>query len=464
MAKLVKNLTIERMNEIFFENQSIDHDPNMMHRAWKQLKDWIFAPELEIILHPSRRRLQTTGIFGVIGHVIFWWLWVYIVPQPYEDWRARLLVASTGLGLIFWKKESMWHSRWMQLYFSLTCWIQFPVFFAWMYLMNANSAMWMASLAVMIVMYHQFTDWRLASLGLIAGAWVGYAIAAQMREVLPPVSLEHMIVFAFAWSCSLLFSLSSANLRRERLRQSLNVIGIMAHELRTPLATMSLIAQAIRVDSTSLDGPHAKRLDDLATRMEALSRAINHHIDLQMANARYTYQPQATELISAHQLVSKALEDYPFGSRRERQCVQLVQHADFWFHGSARLFIQVFNNLIKNAMYSLKTAQSRYEVGDLRIELGTRGSVGRIQITDQGVGINASQLKLIFEPFFSTANETGHGLGLAFCKQVVEAAQGTIMVASEPAMGATFTLQLPCQPAPSEENLAHHEVSPLSPA
>lgn len=436
---------------------------NMMSRAWKLLKDWVITPELEIILHPSRRRLQTTGIFGCIGHVLFWWMWVYVVPQPFEDWRARLLVAASGLGLIFWKKESVWNSPSMQKYFSLTCWVQFPVFFVWMYLMNANSSMWMASLAVMIVMYYQFTDWRLASLGLLAGSIVGFKIAAHMREVLYPIPLEHMIVFAFAWSCSILFALSSANLRRERLRHSLTVIGIMAHELRTPLATMALIAQAIRTESAAVDDLHAKRLDELATRMDALTRTINHHIDLQMANARYTFQPLSKELISARQLVTKVLEEYPFGSRRERQCVQLVLHADFWFFGSSRQFSQVLNNLIKNAMYSLKTAQSRYDLGDLHIELGMRGSVGRIQITDQGVGINANQLKLIFEPFFSTANETGHGLGLAFCKQVVEAAQGTIIVTSEPAMGATLTLQLPCQPAPSEEKLKHHEVPPLSP-
>jgi two-component system CAI-1 autoinducer sensor kinase/phosphatase CqsS len=341
--------------------------------------------------------------------------------------------------------------------------MQFPVFFVWMYLMNDNSAMWMASLAVMIVIYYQFTDWRLASLGLVLGACLGYVVASHMHDVLQPVSLEHALVFGFAWSCSILFALSSANLRRERLRQSLNVIGIMAHELRTPLATMALIAQAIRIESVAQDQKHKDRLEELAVRMEALSRMINHHIDLQMANARYTFQPLNNELISARQLVTKVLEDYPFGSRRERQCVQIVQHADFWFHGSSRQFTQVLNNLIKNAMHSLKIAQSRHEAGDLRIELGMRGSVGRIQITDKGIGINASQLKLIFEPFFSTANETGHGLGLAFCKQVIEASHGTIMVSSEPAMGATFIIQLPCQPAPSQEN-SLHEVSPLSPA
>jgi two-component system CAI-1 autoinducer sensor kinase/phosphatase CqsS len=236
----------------------------------------------------------------------------------------------------------------------------------------------------------------------------------------------------------------------------------MAHELRTPLATMALIAQAIRSESTHL-GQHSRaRLEELATRMEALTRAINHHIDLQMANACYTAQPQGAQLQSAQRLVQRVLQEYPFGSTRERHCVQVVVHSDFGFLGSDRQFTLVLNNLLKNAMHSLKSAQSRYDNGDLRIEIGAREGLGRIQIKDRGVGIDASQLKLIFEPFFSTSNQTGHGLGLAFCKQVVESMHGSIMVQSEPAMGATFTIQLPCQVAPSKETLPHDEASPLS--
>jgi two-component system, CAI-1 autoinducer sensor kinase/phosphatase CqsS len=436
----------------------------MMTHAWKQIKDWIVAPELEIILHPSRRRLQWLGIFTVLGHLAFGFLWTSVLPQNYEDWRIRIFMAITGIGLILQPAGNQCHSPGMKLYFSIVCWLQLPFFFIWMYWMNAGSAMWMATVAIMIVVYYHLTDWRVATIGLALGVLIVGLLAYSLPTGLKGVPREHAVVFLFAWASSILLALSSANLRRERLRQSLTVIGIMAHELRTPLATMALIAQAIRIESVAQDHRHEERLEELATRMEALTRMINHHIDLQMANARYTYLPMANQHISAQQIVHTTIQDYPFGSRRERQCVQVIQHADFWFHGSTRQFTQVLNNLLKNAMHSIKTAQSRYAPGDIRIELGMRGSVGRIQITDKGIGINASQLKLIFEPFFSTANETGHGLGLAFCKQVVEAAHGTIMVSSEPAMGATFTLQLPCQSAPSKENLPNHEVPPLSPA
>jgi two-component system, CAI-1 autoinducer sensor kinase/phosphatase CqsS len=434
----------------------------MLNLAWRKLKDWIIAPELEIILHPSRRRLQWLGALTVLGHLAFWWLWTVTFPQPFEDWQWRSLMAATGIPLIFVPKGELAHSKGMRWYFSFACWIQLPFFFVWMYFMNIYSPMWMATVAVMIVVYNNLTDWRAATAGLVLGSALSAVLLNQMRGHWPSVPAEHMLVFGFAWIFATLIAFSSANLRRERLRHSLNVIGIMAHELRTPLATMALIAQAIRSESFQVDQRPKARLQDLATRMEALTRTINHHIDLQMANACYTAQPQATQLQSAQHLVQSVLHEYPFGSTRERHCVQIVVHSDFWFHGSIRQFTQVLNNLLKNAMHSLKSAQSRYDFGDLRVEVGAREGVGRIQIKDRGVGIDAGQLKLIFQPFFSTANETGHGLGLAFCRQVVEAAQGAIIVQSEPAMGATFTIQLPCQVAPSQETLPHDEAAPIS--
>jgi two-component system, CAI-1 autoinducer sensor kinase/phosphatase CqsS len=428
------------------------------------VKEPSFGAELEVILHPSQRRLQIAGFFSCFGHLLFWWLWTYVVPQPYENLAMRVLVGFTGLGLLFWKPNQGWHCREMQIYFSVTCWLQFPFFFSWMYLMNGNSSMWMASLAVVIVMYYQLTDWRLATIGLISGALCAFLYADAQFVKITPISPEHAIVFAFSWVCSLLFALSSANLRRERLKHSLTVIGVMAHELRTPLATLSLIAQAIRAESQSNDVKRAERLEELAKRTDSLTRHINHHIDLQISNARYNRNPMGKDLILASQLVSDVVSEYPFSSKRERSCVQIVSHQDFVFQGSSRQFSQVLNNMIKNALHSLKAAQSRYHLGDLRIELGKRGDVGRIQITDNGVGIETRQIKMIFEPFFSTTNDTGHGLGLAFCKQVIEGANGSIFVHSAPAMGATFTIQLPVYKQPFHDTVVTHEIAPLSSA
>ena len=351
----------------------------------------------------------------------------------------------------------------MRSYFSIIFWLQLPVFFTWMYWLNDSNSVWLASVAAMVLIYYNLTDWRLATLGLLSGGLLGTAIAyAMLGDFIIP-SGEDAVVIIFAWLASLTLAASGANLRRERIRHSLFIIGIMAHELRTPVATISLIGQAVRNEAANNDEvERVKHLEKMAFRLESLTRVINHHIDLQMINARFMQLPRVTQMISAEGLVGTAVKYYPYSSQREEHCVQLIVHEDFWFYGSERQFTQVINNLIKNALYSLKAAQSRLNPGDLRVELGVNSSTGKITVSDQGIGINAEHMTRIFEPFFSTSNDTGHGLGLAYCQQVVQSAGGFIRVKSEPAFGAIFTIDLPIQTV-LPPTTPHDESSPIPP-
>ena len=58
------------------------------------------------------------------------------------------------------------------------------------------------------------------------------------------------------------------------------------------------------------------------------------------------------------------------------------------------------------------------------MDVGLHHGKGRIAVSDDGIGITHEQLQRIFEPFFSTQSGAGNGLGLTFCKNVVEAANG----------------------------------------
>jgi signal transduction histidine kinase len=90
--------------------------------------------------------------------------------------------------------------------------------------------------------------------------------------------------------------------------------------------------------------------------------------------------------------------------------------------------------------------------GRLRIEVRENAStqMAEIRISDTGVGIPPEQLRLIFEPFYSTKepDEHGHGgsgLGLSVCRQIIEQHQGRIRVESLVGKGSTFTVKLPLQ-------------------
>jgi two-component system, CAI-1 autoinducer sensor kinase/phosphatase CqsS len=217
----------------------------------------------------------------------------------------------------------------------------------------------------------------------------------------------------------------------------------MAHELRTPLATMSLIGDAVRGEASRCDGPPAETLDKLAARLHALVRNMNHQIDTQIANARLMRLPRHKEAVSAATVVREAVAHYPYRSTRERESVAIKIHGDFMFQGSHALFVQVVDNLIKNALRSLAATKGASQPGDVLIEVAVAGRRGRILVADRGVGMQPDLQARIFEPFFSSDRGTGHGLGLAFCQRAVHAANGSIRVASNLMKGAAFTIELP---------------------
>lgn len=408
---------------------------------------------IESILHPSPRRLKLLGAFTLIGHPLFYWIWHDLLPQPYENLGARLAMAALGIPLLLDGVAQRPQSTRTQRIYNLICFIQLPVFFCWMYAMNGYNGVWLASVAAMVVIYFHLTDWRIAAVASIAGFALGttlgewQAIALEGHALMPlPVASSATVVLAFAWFAGLMLGLSGANLRRERLEHALATIGIMAHELRTPLSTAALIGDALRQESARQSDPaRAAQLDKLAQRLLALVRSMNHHIDLQIANARLLQLPNYADLLSAQALVTEAVIAYPYRTQRERECVEVVIHGDFSFRGSHAQFLRVIDNLLQNALRSLQVASSVLSKGDIRIEVGHRGREGRISVSDRGIGIDAAAQARIFEPFFSSDGGTGHGLGLAFCRRVLQASGGSIRVKSAPAKGATFTLVLPVE-------------------
>jgi signal transduction histidine kinase len=111
---------------------------------------------------------------------------------------------------------------------------------------------------------------------------------------------------------------------------------------------------------------------------------------------------------------------------------------------------QVLLNLLINAR------QAMPEGGLVRVRLGldAAGRRAELSVADAGVGIAPADLRRIFEPFYSTktgpdaAGQGGTGLGLAVCRDIVEAHHGRLRAESRLGQGSTFTLILPaCPPA-----------------
>ena len=116
---------------------------------------------------------------------------------------------------------------------------------------------------------------------------------------------------------------------------------------------------------------------------------------------------------------------------------------------------QVLLNLLINA----RQAMPGGGVVRLRLGLDADRPAGRDQRGRHGSGIAPADLRRIFEPFFSTktepdaAGQGGTGLGLAVCRDIVEAHHGRLRAESRLGQGSTFTIILPACPAPAPANV-----------
>jgi signal transduction histidine kinase len=391
--------------------------------------------------------MKALGAFLAVMHLLSWLVWAIWLPQPYENLGLRLAAATLACVLVFGSVGSHPDTARSRQMFSIVLWLELPLFFSWMFLCNGGNAVWLAGMAAMILAYYCATDWRLATAGLVAGGLAARALFELAEPASPrwshPLFWTNTMVLAPCVVMGILTGVSCINLRRERLAHTLATMGVMAHELRTPLATMGLVGDAVRGCASDFDNAPARaRLDELAMRLHALVRHMNHDIDMQLTNARIDGLPARRETVWAGELVASALANYPFRSTREKECVQVKVHRDFSFSGSHLLFSRVIDNLVKNALRALAAAGQASRCGDITIEVGVQHERGRIVVSDRGAGLSPEAQSRLFEPFFS-ASGAGHGLGLAFCQQVVHAARGTIRVKSPPDRGAVFTVELP---------------------
>lgn len=249
----------------------------------------------------------------------------------------------------------------------------------------------------------------------------------------------------------------------EKMQVMQSLSANIAHEMRTPLSGIrasisgceEYFGQMLRAyEECSREDPTAwpPMREDYMVRLMATPKRVqlmidqaNNVIDMLLMNLRENaLDRKLLHPIDAAALVNQAVDRYPFKTG-EREKLVLKLEDNFSFPGVESLSIYILFNLLKNAYYSIRSAQK----GDIHIILRRGANGNQLIFRDTGLGIDEKIVGRIFEGFFTTKHD-GTGAGLAFCKHTVESFGGRISCQSQPGRYAEFTIMLPAVSHTSE--------------
>ncbi|KTC72584.1 sensor protein LuxN [Legionella birminghamensis] len=416
-----------------------------------------FRKAIQFNAHNATYQLFPLGLIIFISFPLFYWVWTEWFPQPYESLGLRLAASVLGLGLML---ANYWPPRlkpFLPAYWFITLLYTLSFFFAYSFLMSNASVISAMSLLCSIFLLVLLVELPVLLMLVIIG-WSLALIAHYFSSPIAYFGEEHaemlvMIVFVIIAGSTVNYKTSL--LQQQRLDGILAAAGMIAHELRTPLLGIRSGAKAIdQYLPVLIQAYHIAKQHNLLeslvresriTQISATQQRIIHEIDyantiidmlLVKAGREKSLENCVLEECSMAECLMEALQRYPFKSSEERN--KIHWEGSFLFKGSKLLMQHILFNLLKNALYAIATAQK----GEIHIWTVNGERYNCLYFKDTGKGMTTEQLTRLFNHFYTTTY-MGTGLGLSFCKLVMNRFGGDIMCEAKEGEFTQFMLFFP---------------------
>lgn len=220
----------------------------------------------------------------------------------------------------------------------------------------------------------------------------------------------------------------------ERSNRDLSAFtGLVTHDLRNPLNSAVFVTEMAQESIQRGDTEQIPHLLDKALaslrQMDALVRELHAESMVRSVSGEMSTVSLGSVVESARLNLAPLIERS--GAKIEVAALPEVR-------GNRTMLVQLFINLVENSI-----KYRREEAPRIRIEASQSGDQTTVRVADNGLGIPGDQLALIFESGFRAGNSEGvpgSGLGLAFCRKIMEAHGGEISAANPPGGGAAIDL------------------------
>lgn len=225
-------------------------------------------------------------------------------------------------------------------------------------------------------------------------------------------------------------------------------VANVSHELRTPLTALIGFIETLR--GAARDDPAARDrfLSIMGREASRMNRLVGDLLSLSRVEADERTRP--TSAVDLNGVLKGALQTLaPVAEARGVQIVREGEEAPLRLPGDTDQLTQVFSNLIENAIkYGGSGGNVRVVMTRIEHEPALRGPAVRVEVIDQGEGIDPIHIPRLTERFYRvdthrSREQGGTGLGLAIVKHIIARHRGRMKIESEKGKGARFIVTLP---------------------
>ena len=228
--------------------------------------------------------------------------------------------------------------------------------------------------------------------------------------------------------------------REERMNKlRADFVSNVTHELKTPLTSINMFAEAMNMNKDNLDEKQKKYTTIIVKESEKLKRMINNILEFaKKENNKLSYKLKRSSLTD---IVNATLNEMNYFLEINKIDVHKNISINIYANVHAEGIKQALSNLISNAIkYSSDTKK-------MNVQLFKKEDKIFIEVEDFGIGIPKDELEFIFEKFYrvhlnENENASGTGLGLTVSKDIIEEQHGKLIVESTLGKGSKFTIVL----------------------
>jgi len=409
-------------------------------------------------LNVSNRLMKTFGVFGTFSYSFFYFMESYF-NKDHEFFILRFSCFLICLSLAFIDYWPSFLKAYKKVCWYLSIFYCLSFFTTYMFIENFGSEMWFTKATVGILWLVLITDWLtfliITAFGIATGCFAHYMIngfTSIDMAILARLSINYIMAILVAT----IFSRSKENIQQERLNAMRALASTVAHEMRTPFfGIRSNIGCIQKFLPTVLEGYQKATQAKLVTK--PLSERNMHHlieapedldkitisasmvIDMLLMSLKDdSYKNKHYEICSMKECIEDTFHEYPLNDE-EKSLITWNHDLDFTYYGNTLLMKHVLFNLLKNALYYVKAANKEGTIS-LWTEPTSKGNI--LYFKDTGQGMSPQVADHIFDQFYSHTRH-GSGIGLAFCKSVIDGFGGTIACESIEGEYTLFILKFP---------------------